>query len=41
MFQETPFKQWVWSSNLQRVTKKPPKAIVFLVVFFCFPNYFN
>jgi len=35
MFQETPFKQWVWSSNLQRVTRK--REIPFGISLFLFP----
>lgn len=31
--EQLPFKQWVWSSNLQRVTKKQPRGC-----FFCVPD---
>ena len=27
--EQLPFKQWVWSSNLQRVTKKQPRGCFF------------
>ena len=30
--EQLPFKQWVWSSNLQRVTKHPGNS--------CFPGVF-
>ena len=29
MAEQLPFKQWVWSSNLQRVTKKQPRGCFF------------
>ena len=36
-----PFKQWVWSSNLQRVTKSNPGNVWFPGIFFGFTNFFG
>ena len=37
--EQLPFKQWVRSSNLRRVTKKPPKNTGFRWLFGCFRNF--
>ena len=34
--EQLPFKQWVWSSNLQRVTKKVRKSTNFLTFSFIY-----
>ena len=38
--EQLPFKQWVWSSNLQRVTKKHPGNNAFLGCFSLFYELF-
>ena len=38
-FDRMTFKQWVWSSNLQRVTKISPGNVWFPGIFFGFMNF--
>lgn len=39
--EQLPFKQWVWSSNLQRVTIIRPGNCLFLGLLFIFRNFFE
>ena len=39
--EQLPFKQWVWSSNLQRVTKMFPGNLMFPGFFLCIKNFFR